>query len=61
MDPKNLRKNNSTNRLCRKEKYMKLVFLAMTTIPLLPILRLRLLPTRLPQTPFLFTSTYSPV
>ena len=59
MDPKKPRKNNSANRLYRKEKCIKFNFLAMTTTPLLPILRLRLLPIRLPQTPFIFTSTRS--
>jgi hypothetical protein len=51
MDLKNLRENNNTNRLYRKEKCIKLNFLAMTTIPLLPILHLRLLPIHLPQIP----------
>jgi hypothetical protein len=44
----------------RKEKCKKFCFLDSATIPLLPILRLLLLPIlRLPQTPFFFTSTRS--
>jgi hypothetical protein len=60
MDPKKQLKNESTTIRYRKEKCKKFYFLAMTTIPLLPILRLRLLPNpRLPQTPFRFTSAFS--
>ena len=59
MDPKKQLKATA-QLFYRKEKCKKLYLLAMTTIPLLPILRLRPLPNpRLPQTPFRFTSACS--
>ena len=59
MDLKNYVKLKRKN-LDRKEKCKKFSSLALITIPLLPILRLRPLPIlRLPQTPFFFTSTHS--
>jgi hypothetical protein len=49
---KNMPLKNSTNNIdTEKKKYKKQIIFKDSTIPPLPILRLRLLPIRLPQRP----------